>query len=170
MERKGVITFLGNPLTLTGPAISVGQQAPHFVLLDNELNVKTLEDFAGKTLLISVVPSLDTGVCDMQTRKFNAEAAKLGKDVQILTVSCDLPFAQARWCGAAGATQLMTLSDHRDVSFGTAYGVAIKELRLLTRSIFVVDKKGIVTYAEIVPEVTDEVNFEAALSAVAKAV
>ncbi len=115
------------------------------------------------------MPSLDTGVCDLQTRRFNNEAAALGDDVRILTVSCDLPFAQARWCGAAGVTRLETLSDHYDLSFGLAYGVVIKELRLLTRSIFVVDKKGVLTYCEIVPEVTHEVDFDAALAA-AKAV
>ncbi len=170
MERTGIITFLGGPLTLLGNPVSTGQKAPDFTLLNNDLSPRTLADYKGKTLILSVVPSLDTGVCDLQTRRFNSEAAGLGDHVRILTVSCDLPFAQARWCGAAGATQLETLSDHRDLSFGTAYGVVIKELRLLARSIFVVDKSGTVTYTEIVPEVTHEVNFEAALAAARAAV
>ena len=165
MERTGIITFLGGPLTLLGNPVEKGQKAPDFTVLDNELSPRTLADYKGKTLILSIVPSLDTGVCDLQTRRFNSEAAALGANVQILTISCDLPFAQARWCGAAGATQLETLSDHRDLSFGTAYGVVIKELRLLARSIFVITKDGVVTHTEIVPEVTHEVNFDAALAA-----
>ncbi len=165
MERTGIITFLGGPLTLLGNPVEKGQKAPDFTVLDNELSPRTLADYKGKTLILSVVPSLDTGVCDLQTRRFNSEAAGLGAGVRILTISCDLPFAQARWCGAAGATQLETLSDHRDLSFGTAYGVVIKELRLLARSIFVINKDGVVTHTEIVPEVTHEVNFDAALAA-----
>lgn len=165
MERTDIITFQGNPFTLLGNPVKAGDNAPDFRLLGNDLSPKTLANYKDKTLILSVVPSLDTGVCDLQTRRFNSEAAGLGDHVRILTISCDLPFAQARWCGAAGATQLETLSDHYDLSFGTAYGVAIKELRLLTRSIFVVNKSGIVTYAEIVPEVTHEVDFDAALAA-----
>ena len=169
MERTGIITFKGNPFTLLGNPVKVGDKAPDFKLLANNLSPRSLADYKGKVLVFSVVPSLDTGVCDLQTRRFNNEAAGLGEHVQILTVSCDLPFAQARWCGAAGATQLETLSDHYDLSFGLAYGVVIKELRLLSRSIFVVDAKGVLTYTEVVPEVTHEVNFDAALAA-AKAV
>jgi Peroxiredoxin len=165
MERTGVITFQGKPFTLLGTPVKKGDKAPDFTLLANDLSPRKLGDYKGKTLIFSVVPSLDTGVCDMQTRRFNQEAAALGEHVRILTVSCDLPFAQARWCGAAGVTQLETLSDHYDLSFGMAYGVVIKELRLLTRSIFVVDANGIITYEEIVPEVTHEVNFDAALAA-----
>ena len=165
MERTGIITFLGGPLTLLGNPVAKGQKAPDFTVLDNDLSPRTLADYKGKTLILSVVPSLDTEVCDLQTRRFNSEAAGLGAGVRILTISCDLPFAQARWCGAVGATQLETLSDHRDLSFGTAYGVVIKELRLLARSIFVVNKDGVVTHSEIVPEVTHEVIFEAALAA-----
>jgi thiol peroxidase len=165
MERTGIITFQGNPLTLQGsPAIS-GGPAPDFKVLANDLSPRSLKDYAGKTLILSVVPSLDTGVCDLQTRRFNSEAAALGGHVRILTLSCDLPFAQARWCGQAGVSQVETLSDHFDLSFGLAYGVAIKELRLLTRAIFVVDKNRRVTYSAIVPEVTHEVNFDAALAA-----
>ena len=170
MERKNVITFKGNPFTLLGTPAENGKKAPDFKVLANDLSPRTLASYAGKVLVISVVPSLDTGVCDLQIRRFNNEAAALGDHVQILTVSCDLPFAQARWCGAAGVTQLDTLSDHYELSFGMAYGVVIKELRLLTRSIFVVDAKGILTYSEIVPEVTHEVNFDAALAAAKAAV
>lgn len=165
MERNNIITFMGNPMTLQGNPVKAGDKAPDFVLRANDLSLRTLADYKGKTLVISVVPSLDTGLCDLQTRRFNSEAASLGEHVRVLTVSCDLPFAQARWCGAAGATQLETLSDYYDLSFGLAYGVAIKELRLLTRSIFVLDKNGMVTYVEIVPEVASEVNFDAALAA-----
>ena len=134
MERKGIITFKGNPMTLLGTPMEKGQKAPDFKLLANDLSPRSLKDYAGKVLIFSVVPSLDTGVCDLQTRRFNSEASALGDKVRILTVSCDLPFAQARWCGLAGVDQLETLSDHFDLSFGLAYGVVIKELRLLTRS------------------------------------
>jgi thiol peroxidase len=164
-ERKGVITFRGNPMTLLGKPVKAGDRAPDFRLLANDLSPRTLADYAGKTLIFSIVPSLDTGVCDMQTRKFNTEAAALGDQVRILTVSCDLPFAQARWCGAAGVTQVESLSDHYDLSFGTAYGVLLKELRLLTRAIFVVNKAGVVTYCEVVPEVSRAVDFDSALAA-----
>lgn len=165
MERTGVITFKGHPFTLLGAPVNVGDKAPDFTVLANDLTPRSLENYQGKTLILSVVPSLDTGVCDLQTRRFNTEAAALGDHVRVLTLSCDLPFAQARWCGLAGVSQLETLSDHFDLSFGLAYGVAIKELRLLTRSIFVVDKNRMVSYSEIVPEVTHEVNFDAALAA-----
>jgi thiol peroxidase len=170
MERKGIITFQGNPLTLSGNPVKTGDAAPDFRLLANDLSPRTLADYAGKTLIVSVVPSLDTGICDMQTRRFNTEAAALGEKVRILTVSCDLPFAQARWCGAAGVTQVESLSDHYDLSFGSAYGVVIAELRLLTRSIFVVNKAKVVSYCEIVPEVKHEVNFNAALAAAKAAI
>uniref|UniRef100_B8DNZ1 Thiol peroxidase n=1 Tax=Nitratidesulfovibrio vulgaris (strain DSM 19637 / Miyazaki F) TaxID=883 RepID=B8DNZ1_NITV9 len=166
MDHTGIITFRGTPLTLTGTPVAKGDKAPGFSALANDLSPRSLADYAGKVLLISAVPSLDTGVCDMETRRFNQEATRLGADVRILTISCDLPFAQARWCGAAGVDALETLSDHRDLSFGSAYGVVIKELRLLTRAIFVVDRSGTVTYTEIVPEVSHEPNYEAALAAV----
>ena len=165
MERKGIITFRGNPFTLQGNPVKQGDKAPDFRLLANDLSPRTLDNYTGKTLVLSVVPSLDTGVCDMQTRRFNNEAAALGEHVRILTISCDLPFAQARWCGAAGVTQLETLSDHYELSFGMAYGVVIKELRLLTRAIFVVNKAGMITHSQIVPEVSTEVDFDAALAA-----
>jgi thiol peroxidase len=165
MERTNIITFKGNPMTLLGNSVKAGDKAPDFTLRANDLSLRTLADYAGKTLIISVVPSLDTGLCDMQTRRFNSEAAALGEHVHILTLSCDLPFAQARWCGAAGVSQVETLSDYYDLSFGLAYGVVIKELRLLTRSIFVLDQNRLVTYVEIVSEVASEVNFAAALAA-----
>ncbi len=165
MERKGLVAFKGNPLTLLGNEVKKGDKAPDFKLLANNLSPKTLADYNGKVLILSVVPSLDTGVCDIQTRRFNQEAAAMGENVRILTVSCDLPFAQARWCGAAGADKLETLSDHYDLNFGLAYGVAMKELRLLARSIFVIDSAGKISYMQIVPEMTSEVDYAAALAA-----
>ncbi len=167
-ERSGVITFQGNPLTLVGNEVKVGDRAPDFEVLDNGLAPVTLATHKGKVLVISSVPSLDTPVCDMETRRFNAEAGKLGSDVVILTVSMDLPFAQKRWCGAAGVDQVVTVSDHRNASFGEAYGTLIKELRLLTRAVFVVDKTGVVRYVETVKEITQEPDYEAALKAVAE--
>ena len=166
MERTGVITFLGGPLTLVGEEVKVGQKAPDFTLLDNGLAPKTLKDFEGKTVVVSVTPSLDTPVCDAQLRRFNTSATTLGEDVVVLNVSMDLPFANKRFCSVAGIEKALTLSDHRDASFGTAYGVLIKELRLLARAIFVVGKDGVVKYAEIVPEVTHNPDFEKALAAV----
>ncbi|GAB4291302.1 MAG: thiol peroxidase [Myxococcota bacterium] len=165
-ERKGVITFKGNPLTLLGSEIGVGDSAPNFTALDKSLNSINLTNFRGKTVVISSVPSLDTPVCDAQTRRFNQEAEKLGKEVVVLTVSMDLPFAQARWCGAAGVERVVTLSDHRDASFGMLFGMLIKELRLLARGVYVVDKNGDVTYRQIVKEVTSEPNYEEVLVAV----
>jgi len=165
-ERTGVATFKGNPLTLIGPELHVGDKAPDFTVSKNLTEFATLKDFAGKIKLISVVPSLDTGVCDMQTRRFNEEAAGLGDDVVILTISNDLPPAQARWCGAAGVDRVVLLSDHKDVSFGTAYGVLIKEIRLLMRSIFVLDKDDKIRYVEYLGEMTEHPNYEKAVAAV----
>ncbi|MCY2929090.1 MAG: thiol peroxidase [Planctomycetota bacterium] len=167
-EHKGLITFKGNPLTLLGDQVAVGQQAPAFTVLGNDLAPVTLADFKGKTLLISAVPSLDTPVCDIETRRFNEEAAKLGPNVAVLTVSMDLPFAQKRWCGAHGITAVKTASDHREASFGLAYGVLIKELRLLTRTIFIVDKAGKIAYVQRVGEVTHEPDYADVLKALAK--
>ncbi|MBK7921232.1 thiol peroxidase [Veillonella sp. YH-vei2232] len=165
-KRTGVVTFAGGPVTLVGPEVKVGQAAPDFTLLDNGLAPKTLKDFAGKVKVISVVPSLDTGVCDAQTRWFNQDATKLSDDVVVLTVSMDLPFAQKRWCGAAGVENVVTLSDHKDASFGENYGFLIEELRLLTRGVVVIDKNDKVTYVEYVPEVTHAVNFDATIEAI----
>jgi len=159
-------TFKNNPVTLIGNEVKVGDTAPDFKVLANDLSEVTLKDSQGKVRLFSVVPSLDTGVCDAQTRKFNEVAASLGGDVLIYTVSMDLPFAQKRWCGAAGIDQVITVSDHRTGSFGEAYGVLIEELRLLTRSIFVVDQNDKVTYVEYVPEATTHPNYDAAIEAV----
>ena len=163
-ERTGVITFKGGPLTLVGEAVETGQKAPDFQVLANDLSEVGLSSSSGKVRLISVVPSLDTPVCDQQTRRFNEEAAQL-EGVEILTVSADLPFAQARFCGGAGIDKIQTYSDHRDCSFGTAYGVLIKELRLLTRAVFLIDGEDTVRYVEYVPEVTDHPNYDAVLEA-----
>ncbi len=162
-KRTGVVTFTGNPLTLLGPEVKTGDTAPDFTLLDNDLNPVSLKDLAGKVLIISAVPSLDTPVCDMETRRFNQEASSMGDDVRILTVSMDLPFAQKRWCGNAGVDRVQTLSDHKDASFGTAYGVLIEELRLLARCVFVVDKAGTIAGVHMVKEVTDEPDYDAVL-------
>ena len=167
-ERSGIITMKGNPLTLVGKAPKEGGPAPNFQVLDNNLSPVSLSSFKGKVCVISSVPSLDTPVCDMETRRFNEEAGKLGSDVQILTISVDLPFAQKRWCGAAGVDKVITLSDHRDASFGLAYGVLIKELRLLARAVFVVDREGVLRYIQIVKEQTDEPDYQAVLDAVRK--
>jgi thioredoxin-dependent peroxiredoxin len=162
------ITFKGNNVTLLGNEVKVGDQAPDFTVLANDLSEVTLQDSKGSVRLISVVPSIDTGVCDAQTRRFNEEASNLG-NVKVLTVSVDLPFAQKRWCGANGIENVQTLSDHRALSFGEAYGVAIKELRLLARAVFVVDSNDKVTYVEYVSEATDHPNYEAALEAAKQA-
>ena len=164
-KRTGVVTFAGNPIALLGKEVKVGDKAPAFTLLDNGLGEKTLADYAGKVKVISVVPSLDTGVCDAQTRWFNQNVSKLGDNVVVLTVSVDLPFAQKRWCGAAGIDKVETLSDHRDLSFGENYGFILEGLRLLSRGIVVIDKDDVVRYVEYVPEVTSAVNFDAAEAA-----
>ena len=165
MERKGVITFKNNPLTLIGPEVKVGDKAPDFKLLANNLTEVTLASFKGKTRVISVVPSLDTPVCDMQTKRFNQEAVKFSADTIVLTASMDLPFAQARWCGAAGVKNVQTLSDHREASFGRAYGVLIKELRLLARAIFIIGADDKIRYVEYVKEVTQHPDYDKALQA-----
>jgi len=167
-ERKGVITFKGGPLTLVGNEVKMGDAAPDAALLANDLSPVQLSSYRGKVVILSVVPSLDTSVCDLQTRKFNERGAALSKDVEILTISMDLPFAQKRWCGAAGVERVRTLSDHRDAAFGTAYGLLIKELRLLARAVLVVDKAGKVQYAQLVKEVTTEPDYDAALAATQK--
>lgn len=160
------VTFKQGPVTLVGNEVKVGDKAPDFTVLANDLSPVSLSNSEGKIRLFSVVPSLDTGVCDAQTRKFNEVAAGLGEDVVILTVSVDLPFAQKRWCGANGIESVQTVSDHRDLSFGEAYGVHIQELRLLTRAVFVVDQNNKVVYVEYVPEATDHPNYDAAIEAV----
>ena len=162
-DRVGAITMKGNPLTLIGHEIKVGDQAPDAVLVANDLSEVKLSSFKGKKIILSVVPSLDTPVCDLQTRRFNQEASKL-EDVVVLTVSRDLPFAQKRWCGAAGATAVKTLSDYRG-NFGETYGVLIKGLSLLARCIFVINESGKVTYTQLVKEVASEPNYDDVLKA-----
>ena len=162
------ITFKENPVTLVGEEVKAGDKAPDFKVLANDLSEVTLDDYQGSVKLISVVPSLDTGVCAEQTRRFNEEATSLG-DVKVLTISMDLPFAQKRWCGAEGIENVDTLSDHRDASFGKAYGVLIEELRLLARAVFVVDSENKVTYAEYVSEATNHPDYESAVAAVEQA-
>ncbi|WP_339233465.1 thiol peroxidase [Oceanobacillus sp. FSL W7-1281] len=155
-------TFKQEPVTLLGEEQKAGNNAPDFTVLANDLSEKTLADYEGKVKLISVVPSLDTGVCSEQTRRFNEEAASLD-NVSVLTISMDLPFAQKRWCGANGIENVETLSDHRSVDFGEKYGVLIEELRLLARSIFVVDENNKITYVEYVSEVSDHPDYDAVL-------
>jgi len=167
-ERAGIVTMRGNPLTLIGNELKVGEMAPEFTALDNNLSPVQFSSFRGKICILSSVPSLDTPVCDMETRKFNEEASRLGPDVMILTISMDLPFAQKRWCAASGVDKVQTLSDHRDTSFGTSYGVLIKELRLLARAVFLVDRKGTLQYIQIVKEMTSEPDYEAILNALKK--
>lgn len=159
------VTFKGAPLTLEGAEIKAGDKAPDFTALDNTLSPVTLADLGDKVKIISVTPSLDTPVCDAQARKFNTEAAALAGAVEVLNVSMDLPFATGRFCTTAGIENVRTLSDHRDASFGRAYGVLVKELRLLARAVFVIDRENTVKYVEIVPEMTADVDFERALEA-----
>jgi thiol peroxidase len=160
------VTFQGNPLTLLDKEVKVGDKAPDFVVLDSNLKEVRLKDFPGKIKLISVTPSLDTPVCDMQARRFNEAAAKLPDDVVIINISMDLPFAIARFCTSAGIDRVKVLSDHRDASFGNTYGVLIKELRLLARSVFIIDRDNIIKYIEIVPEITNHPDYEKALEVV----
>jgi thiol peroxidase len=165
-ERKGEITIHGNPLTLLGESVRTGQQAPDFEVIDKDLSAVKFSSFAGKVCIISCVPSLDTSICDIMTRKFNEEAVELGDDVVVLAISMDLPFGQSRWCIAADVKNVYVLSDHRTASFGKAFGVLIKELRLLARAVFVLDKEGVIRYIQLVKEVTDEPDYDAALEAV----
>ena len=164
-ERTGLVTMKGQALTLLGDEVTMGDTTPDFKVVANDLSQVEFSSFRGKVCIISSVPSLDTSVCDTMTRRFNKEAGTLGLDVAVLTISMDLPFAQKRWCGAADVQRLQTLSDHREASFGKAYGVLIKELQLLARAVFVVDRQGIIRYVEIVKELTNEPNYEAALKA-----
>ncbi len=169
-ERTELVTMKGNPLTLMGSELKVGDKAPDAVLLNNELQPVNLSDYRGQICVVSSVPSLDTPVCDMETRRFNQEAESLGQDVKILTVSMDLPFAQQRWCGAAGVNHVITLSDHRDAAFGKEFGVLIKELRLLARAVFIIDREGVIRYIQLVKELSQEPDYEAVLSALKETV
>lgn len=163
MERPGATTLKGNPLTLVGPELKAGDPAPDFELVDGTLKAKTLADTAGAVRIFSVVPSLDTPVCDAQTKKFNEAASEL-PGVKIYTVSMDLPFAQKRWCGAFGIDNIEMLSDHRAGSFGENYGTLIKELRIESRAIFVIDQHGTIKHVEYVKEVADAPDYDAALA------
>lgn len=166
VTRPGAVILMGRQLTAVGPELKAGDKAPDFELTANNWSKVRLADSAGKVRLISVVPSLDTRVCDTQTRRFNQEAANLGDNVVVLTVSADLPYAQRRWCGAAGIEQVQVLSDHFDLNFGNGYGTHIQELRLEQRSVFVVDENDVVRYAEYVQEFGQHPNYEAALAVV----
>ena len=166
-ERRHAVTFKGRPLTLLGPEVRVGRPAPDFTAVANDLSEVSLSSLRGKVVLLASVPSLDTPVCDRETRRFNEEASALGDDVRVVAVSMDLPFAQKRWCGGAGIDRVVTLSDHRDAAFGRAYGVLIQELRLLARAVFVIDAEGVLRHAQVVPEVAQEPDYDAALRAVA---
>lgn len=159
-------TIHGKPLTLIGKGVKIGERAPNATLVSNDLELVELDKYRGKILVISAVPSLDTPICEIETRKFNEKAALLAKDVVIVTISADLPFAQKRWCAAEGIERVVTLSDHREAAFGSAYGVLIKELRLLARTIFVVDKEGIIRYIQAVSEITNEPDYDAVINAV----
>ena len=161
-ESSVKITFAGNPLTLLGNEIKVGDKAPDFTAVGAGLAPVKLSDFEGKVIIIAAYPSIDTGVCAAQNRRFNAEANDL-KDVVVLSISCDLPFAQSRFCAAEGLQNIKTISDHKDLDFGQKYGFWIKELRLLARGTVVIDKTGIVRYVEYVSEVTNEPDYDAAL-------
>jgi len=168
-ERTGIVTIQGNPLTLLGPDVGVGDDAPAFTVVDSAFEPVSLADFAGKTVLVSAVPSLDTPVCSIQTTRFNREAESLPESVGVLTISLDLPFAQARFCEAEGVSRVTVLSDHVSRDFGTKYGVLIKENALLARSLFVIATNGKIVYRQIVSELTDEPDYDAALAAVREA-
>lgn len=164
-RNENVITFLGNPMTILGEMIQTSAKAPDFTVINNDLKPVKLSDFNGKVVIISAMPSVDTGVCAAQTRRFNKEAADLG-DVAIITVSMDLPFALKRFCGAEGIDKALTLSDYKEKDFASKYGFLIEELGLLARGVVVVDKTGIVRFVEYVKEVASEPNYEAALEIV----
>lgn len=164
-ERTGVATLKGNPITLIGPELKAGDKAPDFALNKSLTETASLQDFADKVKLISVVPSIDTGVCDAQTRRFNEAAAALGDNVVILTVSVDTPFAQSRWCGAAGVDKVVMLSDYKNNSFGEAYGVLIKEFALDMRAIFVIDANDNIQYVEYLKEMTEHPDYDKAIAA-----
>ncbi|MEE9443023.1 MAG: thiol peroxidase [candidate division Zixibacteria bacterium] len=165
-ERNNIVKMKGNPLTLLGNEVKVGDTAPEFEVLDETLTAKSLDSFGGKIVVIVSVPSIDTPVCDMETRRFNQEAEKLSDNVAVMGVSMDLPFALSRWCAAAGVENVKMLSDHRDASFGKAFGVLIKELRLLARTVFVIDKDRKVKYIQYVEETTEEPNYDEVLETV----
>ena len=165
-ERKNVVTFKGTPITLLGEEVKVGDKAKDFTVLANDLKEVKLSDYKGKVVIISVFPSVDTGVCALQTTRFNQEAANFGDDVQLLSISVDLPFALGRYCADKGIKNALTTSDHKELDFGTKYGFVIKELRLLSRGTVIVDKDGIIKYVEYVPEVGEHPDYEKALEVI----
>lgn len=167
MSRSAAVTFKGTPMTLAGEAVKVGQQAPEFTIHYFEGGLKSITpaDLKGKPTFLSIVPSLDTGVCKIQTKKFNDELASLKDKVNAVTISLDLPFAMNRFCGAESITNMRVGSDYMDRNFGKNWGMLIEELKLLARGAFVIDANGKVVYSETVPEVTSELNYDAALAA-----
>lgn len=169
-ERKGLFALRGKPLTLLGPALKVGDKAPDFQALDNELNPVNLSDFAGKVVVISVTPSVDTSVCEFQAKRFNKMVTEVSADLVMLNVSLDLPFALSRWCAATGSDQIKTLSDHKEREFGLKYGVLIKEAKLLARSVWIIDEDANIRYIQIVPEWSHEPNYDEAFEALKKVV
>ena len=169
-ERSGLVTVGGNPVTLVGQEVKEGDAAPDFTVIGNEMEEVRFSSYRGKVCVICSVGSLDTPTCDVETRRFNNEASNLGDDVVILTISMDLPFAQKRWCGAAGIDKVITLSDHRDADFGISYGMLTKESRLLARAVFVIDRMGIVRYIQLVNEIADEPVYDEVIAAVNKVV
>lgn len=164
-EDKTKVTFAGNPLTIVGEPIKVGDKAPDFTLLNGSLEPVQLSDYDGKIKVLAIYPSIDTGVCAAQNRRFNEEASKMD-DIVVLSISCDLPFAQGRFCAAEGLDKIIPLSDHKETEFGSKYGFLLKELRLLSRGTVVINKEGVVTFVEYVPEVTNEPNYDSALEAI----
>lgn len=164
-ELSDKVTMKGNPVTLEGNAVQIGSDAPDCTLTANDLSDFKLSSLKGKTVILSVVPSLDTPVCDVQTKRFNQEAASLGDQVVVLTISMDLPFAQKRWCANTGAENIKTLSDHKEAAFGKAYGLVVKGVRLLARAVMIVDGEGTLRYKQIVPEITTEPDYEDVLKA-----
>jgi thiol peroxidase len=167
-ERQGVVTFKGNPLTLIGKNLNVGDKAPDFTVTAQDLSPVTFSKFRGKVCIVTSVPSLDTPVCDIMTRRFAKEAVSLGGDVAVLTISMDLPFAQKRWCVGAEVKEINVLSDYKDAGFGRAWGLLIKELHLDARAVYVVDTAGVIRYAQIVKEIAQEPDYDAALAAARK--
>ena len=163
--RSGLVTMRGKPLTLEGEGVRVGQPAPDFVVIANDMSEKRLADYRGKTVILATVPSLDTSVCSTETRTFNERAAGLGDDVVVLTISMDLPMAQARWCGAHGIDNVQTLSDYRHWSFSRAFGLRMRENGLLARAVYVIDPEGVIRYEEIVPDLGAEPAYDAVLAA-----
>jgi len=167
-ERTGIVTMMGNPVTLLGDEPKVGDRAPEFEVMDNHLKTVKFSTFENKITIIASVPSLDTPICDKETRRFNEIASELGPEVEIITISMDLPFAQERWCREARVDKLRTYSDHRDASFGMSYGVLIKELRLLARAVYVIDAKGVIRHVQLVHEIGEEPNYDEALKEIRK--